>query len=46
MKEHVSLYRIYGFFRPYRWQLLGSIALIFIGAGAGMAMPFFITEHH
>ncbi|AKK73916.1 multidrug ABC transporter ATPase [Chryseobacterium gallinarum] len=44
MKEHVSLYRIYGFFRPYRWQLLGSIALIFIGAGAGMAMPFLLRS--
>ncbi|GEN66146.1 ABC transporter ATP-binding protein [Chryseobacterium rhizosphaerae] len=44
VEKHVSLYRIYGFIKPYRWQLLGSIALILIGAGAGMAMPFLLRH--
>ncbi len=44
VKKHVSLYRIYGFFKPYRWQLLGSITLILVGAGAGMAMPFLLRS--
>ncbi len=42
--KQVSIYRVYGFFKPYRWQLLGSIVLIFIGAGAGMAMPFLLRN--
>ncbi|WP_343658880.1 ABC transporter ATP-binding protein [Chryseobacterium sp.] len=42
--KHVSLYRVYGFFKPYKWQLIGSIVLIFIGAGAGMAMPFLLRN--
>lgn len=44
VKKHISLYRIYGFFRPYRWQLICSIALILIAAGAGMAMPFLLRS--
>ncbi|WP_407497432.1 ABC transporter ATP-binding protein [Elizabethkingia meningoseptica] len=42
--KHVSLYRVYEFFKPYKWQLLGSVMLIFIGAGAGMAMPFLLRN--
>ncbi|WP_419494499.1 ABC transporter ATP-binding protein [Chryseobacterium bernardetii] len=43
-KQQVSLYRVYEFFKPYRWKLLGSIILIFIGAGAGLAMPFLLRN--
>ncbi|WP_312364528.1 ABC transporter ATP-binding protein [Sphingobacterium sp.] len=42
--NHFSLYRVYGFFQPYKWQLLGSLMLIFIGAGASMAMPFLLRN--
>ncbi|WP_060868617.1 ABC transporter ATP-binding protein [Chryseobacterium indologenes] len=42
--NQVSLNRVYGFFKPYRWQLLGSIVLIFMGAGAAMAMPFLLRN--
>ncbi|WP_343538520.1 ABC transporter ATP-binding protein [Sphingobacterium thalpophilum] len=42
--KQVSLYRVYGLFKPYKWQLLGSIMLIFIGAGASMAMPFLLRN--
>ncbi|MFP7654264.1 ABC transporter ATP-binding protein [Chryseobacterium proteolyticum] len=38
----ISVKRILQFFKPYRWQLLSSIVLIFVGAGAGMAMPFLL----
>ncbi|UCA60457.1 ABC transporter ATP-binding protein/permease [Chryseobacterium rhizoplanae] len=44
VKQQVSLYRVYEFFKPYRWKLLGSIILIFIGAGAGLAMPFLLRN--
>ncbi len=43
-KQQISLYRVYEFFKPYRWKLLGSIILIFIGAGAGLAMPFLLRN--
>lgn len=42
--NHFSIYRVYGFFQPYKWQLLSSLMLIFIGAGASMAMPFLLRN--
>ncbi len=42
--KQVPLYRVYKFFKPYKWKLLGSILLIFIGAGASMAMPFLLRN--
>ncbi|MDR6513828.1 ABC transporter ATP-binding protein [Chryseobacterium camelliae] len=38
----VSVKRILYFFKPYQWQIYGSMLLILIGAGAGMAMPFLL----
>lgn len=44
VKKNISISRIYVFFKPYRWKLLGSIILILFGAGAGMAMPFLLRN--
>lgn len=44
VNRHVSVRRVLALFRPYRWQLVVVIALILVGSGVGITMPFLLRE--